>query len=145
MYSIYIVNNDTDMMGFEQPVQVPEETQQEVPSANNYDNQSETNLPAIPEMNAETSVTNNDLYTPVSKNLIYGISAGILVLLILIIVIVKTLRKKNNRQTSNKSYNKNSIVDEIFDSNFKNSNKNFATPENIKKCIRLFLENTRIR
>ena len=153
MYRIYLVNNDFDMTGLEQGVQVPEIQQnpqneylpqnQEGGYIQNPPPLQET-LPALPDMTSETSVTDKDISSHNNMMNISLISAGI-ILLILAVLIIKKLISRAKEKTSNENKSNNSIVDEIFDSKVKVSNKNFATPANLKKCIRLFLENTRIR
>ena len=138
MYNIYIADNT---------VNNDDNNYFEIPEVEN--NQSDLNLPQIPpEVNTQTTVdvTTNDV-TPINTaSGILIISGIVLVSVVLIIIAAMYLKKLKSQISYNSSDNlkkDNKIQAQIIDSEAE-AIKSYATPDNIKNCIRLFLENTRI-
>ncbi len=91
-------------------------------------------LPALPEIEATTEASSVPAvnFTAINNNLIYG-GAGLIILIlaaISVFIIVKKFRKKSSDNIK---------VDE------QNPYKSLATSDTVQKCIRVFLENTRIK
>ncbi len=92
-------------------------------------------LPALPEVEATTEASTNapaENIVVINNNLIYG-GAGLIILIlaaISVFIIVKKFRKKSSDNIK---------IDET------NPYKSLATSDTIQKCIRVFLENTRIK
>ena len=138
MYNIYIADNT---------VNNEDNNYFEIPEVEN--NQSDLNLPQIPpEVNTQTTVdvTTNDV-TPINTaSGILIISGIVLVSVVLIIIAAMYFKKLKSQISYNSSDNlkkDNKIQAQIIDSEAE-AIKSYATPDNIKNCIRLFLENTRI-
>lgn len=130
MYKIYLANNDADLLtGTDEGLQVPEINQPE--------------LPALPEdLNTESAVPTDDISDSNNYMQIISICSIVVVCLIFIIVFLKIVKSKLNK---NGTLSSNIIDSDNEDLKNQSENKSFATPDNLKKCIKLFLENTRIR
>ncbi len=138
MYNIYIADNT---------VNNEDNNYFEIPEVEN--NQSDLNLPQIPpEVNTQTTVdvTTNDV-TPINTTSGILIISGIVLVSVVLIIIAAMYFKKLKSQISYNSSDNlkkdNKIQAQIIDSEAE-AIKSYATPDNIKNCIRLFLENTRI-
>lgn len=108
---------------------------------------------AIPSFDAGTTVpaqtvakepvkTNND-----SMPMYIGIGITVLI----VIIVLAKLLKKQNKQILSEDIEANEEVKEtvqhpqVVEIRATKKNSSFATPTNVNKCIRLFLENTRIK
>ncbi len=147
MFSIYLVNNDLNNTGFEQNVQSPEiQGNQQALLNQNPSNGNEETLPALPQISPEITVSNKNPSEATGSVNIPFIAILIIIVLIFVVLVVKILGNPNkNNKKPIKQKSKKNVVSEVVDSNIKSPNKSYATPTNIKKCIKLFLENTRIR
>ncbi len=92
-------------------------------------------LPALPNIEATTEAGTTapaGNIAAVNNNLIYG-GAGLIILILAAILIFVLLKKFRKKQSDNIKIEEN------------NQYKSLATSETIQKCIRTFLENTRIK
>ncbi|MBQ4077594.1 hypothetical protein IJD15_00235 [bacterium] len=76
---------------------------------------------------------------------------GIGIIVLIVIIALSKLLKKSNKQVLSENIENTETTEEktphpqVVEIRASKKNSNFATPTNINKCIRLFLENTRIK
>ena len=96
-------------------------------------------LPELPDIEAVSNVSTVQAKIPhtnfeVNNYLIFG-GIGLILLILAAILIFVLIKKHNNNYSSNTK----------IDDDETNQYKSLGTSDTVKKCIRLFLENTRIK